>query len=421
MLNLSRRPLPLRGRPRRGAAARPRQPAAAEPHAAHGRAAARALRRHLRAGRGRAATATACRRSSTTPSPAPATRHAGRSAGSPPTASPPTCSPPARPATRCRTPSPGACSSRNARAEAARLAERDGPRLASPASPLVATVPPQHMYGFESSVLLGAARRRGVRRRPAVLPGRHRRRAARARRAPRMLVTTPFHLKALLEARLRAAAGRPRASAPPRRSRRSSRRAPRRPSPRRWSRSTAAPRPARWRRGAPPPAPSGRPSTACARRRRRRTRSSAAATCREPTPLADVLEVLDARDASACSAAPTTWSTSPASAARSATSTSISTPSTAWSTARSGCRPTTPTRPASPGWSRSSSRPALGARADPGRACASASTPPSCRGASSRVDALPREATGKLTAGPAGRARGGARRRQRPAGTARPA
>ena len=55
----------------------------------------------------------------------------------------------------------------------------------SPASPLVATVPPQHMYGFESTRPARAARRRGPRRRAAVLSGRHRRRAraAAARRA----------------------------------------------------------------------------------------------------------------------------------------------------------------------------------------------------------------------------------------------
>ena len=45
--------------------------------------------------------------------------------------------------------------------------------------------------------------------------------------APRVLVTTPFHLKTVLDAGLRAAAARARRSARPRRCRRSSRRAPR--------------------------------------------------------------------------------------------------------------------------------------------------------------------------------------------------
>ncbi len=87
---------------------------------------------------------------------------------------------------------------RNAASEARRLASA----LARPdlhGVSLVATVPPQHMYGFESSVLLalhgGAVLDAG---RPffaadvvaalALAP------------APRLLVTTPFHLKAILDA-----------------------------------------------------------------------------------------------------------------------------------------------------------------------------------------------------------------------------
>ncbi|MEO7056601.1 MAG: AMP-binding protein [Caldimonas sp.] len=86
----------------------------------------------------------------------------------------------------------------NARAEASRLASFLGQADLTGIA-LVATVPPQHMYGFESSVLLamlgGAAFDAG---RPffaadiAV--------ALAAVPAPRMLVTTPFHLKALLDA-----------------------------------------------------------------------------------------------------------------------------------------------------------------------------------------------------------------------------
>ena len=89
---------------------------------------------------------------------------------------------------------------RNARAEAARLAaalDRADLRGVT----LVATVPPQHMYGFESSVLLalhGGATLDAARPFfPADVA------AALARtRAPRLLVTTPFHLKTVLDADL---------------------------------------------------------------------------------------------------------------------------------------------------------------------------------------------------------------------------
>ena len=64
--------------------------------------------------------------------------------------------------------------------------------------PIVATVPPQHMYGFESSVLIalhgGAAFDAGRPFYPADVVA-----TLAATPAPRALVTTPFHLKALLE------------------------------------------------------------------------------------------------------------------------------------------------------------------------------------------------------------------------------
>ena len=86
----------------------------------------------------------------------------------------------------------------NARDEAARLAatlERADLRGVS----IVATVPAQHMYGFESSVLLalhggatlGAARPFFAADVAASLA---------AAPAPRLLVTTPFHLKTIVEA-----------------------------------------------------------------------------------------------------------------------------------------------------------------------------------------------------------------------------
>ncbi|HEX2539741.1 MAG TPA: AMP-binding protein [Caldimonas sp.] len=87
---------------------------------------------------------------------------------------------------------------RNARAEARRLAEGIG-RTSLDGMALVATVPPQHMYGFESSVLIalhgGAAFAAGRPFYPADVAA-----ALAAVPAPRILVTTPFHLKAVLDA-----------------------------------------------------------------------------------------------------------------------------------------------------------------------------------------------------------------------------
>ena len=88
----------------------------------------------------------------------------------------------------------------NARAEAARLAALMG-RADLQGITLVATVPPQHMYGFESSVLLallgGAAFCASRPFYPADIAE-----ALAQVPAPRVLVTTPFHLKALLDAGL---------------------------------------------------------------------------------------------------------------------------------------------------------------------------------------------------------------------------
>ncbi len=92
----------------------------------------------------------------------------------------------------------------NARGEAARLASALGRNDLRGVS-IVATVPAQHMYGFESSVLLalhggatlGAARPFF----PADVAA-----ALAAAPAPRLLVTTPFHLKTIVEADLAIAA-----------------------------------------------------------------------------------------------------------------------------------------------------------------------------------------------------------------------
>jgi acyl-coenzyme A synthetase/AMP-(fatty) acid ligase len=89
---------------------------------------------------------------------------------------------------------------RNARSEARRLAEALA-RADVAGISLVATVPPQHMYGFESSVLLalhgGAVLDASRPFFPADIA------AALGRvPAPRMLVTTPFHLRTVLDAKL---------------------------------------------------------------------------------------------------------------------------------------------------------------------------------------------------------------------------
>jgi acyl-coenzyme A synthetase/AMP-(fatty) acid ligase len=85
---------------------------------------------------------------------------------------------------------------RNARAEAERLGMLDG---APPV--LVGTVPPQHMYGFESTVLLalhsGGAFWAGRPFYPADIAA-----ALAAVPRPRALVSTPFHLRTLLAAEL---------------------------------------------------------------------------------------------------------------------------------------------------------------------------------------------------------------------------
>jgi acyl-coenzyme A synthetase/AMP-(fatty) acid ligase len=86
---------------------------------------------------------------------------------------------------------------RNTQAGAARLAEQMG-RSTMAGVTLIATVPAQHMYGFESTVLVallgGAAFDIDRPFYPADI-------AAALTRAPRprMLVTTPFHLKMLLD------------------------------------------------------------------------------------------------------------------------------------------------------------------------------------------------------------------------------
>jgi len=84
----------------------------------------------------------------------------------------------------------------SARSEAARLAQAMGRRDLH-GTALLGTVPPQHMYGFESTVLValagGAAFDVGRPFYPADVA-----RALAALPRPRMLVTTPFHLKAIL-------------------------------------------------------------------------------------------------------------------------------------------------------------------------------------------------------------------------------
>lgn len=81
---------------------------------------------------------------------------------------------------------------RSARAQAQRLGLRDGRRYS-----IVSTVPPQHMFGFEATVLLplhcGAAIHAGHPFYPADIVS-----ALQAVARPRLLVTTPVHLRVLL-------------------------------------------------------------------------------------------------------------------------------------------------------------------------------------------------------------------------------
>ena len=86
---------------------------------------------------------------------------------------------------------------RNAAAEAERLAEQLGRTQLAGVS-LVATVPSQHMYGFESTILMGLLGGAAFDVGRPFFPADIAHALARTPR-PRLLVTTPFHLKALLE------------------------------------------------------------------------------------------------------------------------------------------------------------------------------------------------------------------------------
>jgi acyl-coenzyme A synthetase/AMP-(fatty) acid ligase len=88
----------------------------------------------------------------------------------------------------------------NARAESTRLAESMG-RGSLEGTALVATVPAQHMYGFESSVLVALLGGVAFDAERPFYPADIAAALARLPR-PRLLVTTPFHLKALLESKV---------------------------------------------------------------------------------------------------------------------------------------------------------------------------------------------------------------------------
>jgi acyl-coenzyme A synthetase/AMP-(fatty) acid ligase len=84
-----------------------------------------------------------------------------------------------------------------AQAEAQRLASQMG-RSSFDGTTLVSTVPAQHMYGFESTVLLALLSGASIDTARPFYPADIAAALARAAR-PRMLVTTPFHLKLLLD------------------------------------------------------------------------------------------------------------------------------------------------------------------------------------------------------------------------------
>ena len=85
----------------------------------------------------------------------------------------------------------------NTRAGVQRLAQQMG-RADLAGVTLVATVPPQHMYGFESTVLVALLGGAAFDAERPFYPADIATALARAPR-PRMLVTTPFHLKMLLD------------------------------------------------------------------------------------------------------------------------------------------------------------------------------------------------------------------------------
>ena len=85
----------------------------------------------------------------------------------------------------------------NTRAGVQRLAEQMGLADLTGVT-LIATVPPQHMYGFESTVLVALLGGAAFDAERPFFPADIARALARAPR-PRMLVTTPFHLKTLLD------------------------------------------------------------------------------------------------------------------------------------------------------------------------------------------------------------------------------
>jgi len=89
---------------------------------------------------------------------------------------------------------------RNARAEASRLAAALG-RADLAGVTVVATVPAQHMYGFESSVLIALHGGAVLDATRPFFPADIAATLARVA-APRVLVTTPFHLKTVLDAGL---------------------------------------------------------------------------------------------------------------------------------------------------------------------------------------------------------------------------
>ncbi len=87
---------------------------------------------------------------------------------------------------------------RNARSGAARLAQQMG-RVSLHGCTIVATVPAQHMYGFESSVLVALVGGAAFDTERPFYPADIAAALARAPR-PRLLVTTPLHLKTLVDA-----------------------------------------------------------------------------------------------------------------------------------------------------------------------------------------------------------------------------
>ena len=157
---------------------------------------------------------------------------------------PPISSLPARPVRRCRIARPGAGWCSACALEAARLPPVDRGGCA-----ILGTVPPQHMYGFESTVLLPLQSGGALCAERPFFPADIAAALAELPR-PRVLITTPVHLRSLLTAEIALPALDLIVSATAMLPTNLAREVEQPLRARHCSRSTARPKPARWPRAA---------------------------------------------------------------------------------------------------------------------------------------------------------------------------